>query len=64
MSSKKFVLYKFFKILFNFSLLKSSSKLISPNIIMVSLEILSFPIMLIFSIFSALTDLNKNNKSN
>ena len=52
-SSKKFVLYKFFRIKFNLFSFKSSLRLISPNIIIVSAEILSFPPTIIFSIFSA-----------
>ena len=65
MSSKKFVLYKFFKILFSSFSLKSSLISISPNITIVSADILSFPKILILVIFSAFTvliiDVTKNS---
>ena len=61
-SSKKLVLYKFFKILFNVCSEKSSLKSISPNSIIVSLDILSLPETLIFLIVSAKTEFKNNNK--
>ena len=61
-SSKKLVLYKFFKILFNVCSEKSSFKSISPNSIIVSLDILSLPETLIFLIVSAKTEFKNNNK--
>ena len=63
-SSKKLVLYKFFKILFNVSSEKSSFKSISPNIIIVSSDILLLPKTLIYSTVSAKTEFKNNNKKN
>jgi len=51
-SLKKLVLYNFFKTSFNLSSLKSIFLSMSPNIIIVSLDILSLPATSIFSIFS------------
>ena len=64
MSLKKFVSYKFFKTLLSFELLNCESKDISPNIFIVSSEILLFPVISILFIFSAKQVLYINDSRN